>query len=62
MLNFAIFVFTIFTLVNATFSKPRVNALVIVDVQECFLPPRGDFQVDGAQNIIPIIRDLKNSK
>lgn len=58
MLNFVIFVLS---LGSATFSKPRVNALVIVDMQECFLPPRGEFQVDGAQNIIPTIRELKNS-
>lgn len=39
---------------------PRKTALVIVDMQNCFVDPRGALYVDGIEKIIPNINKLTN--
>ena len=36
------------------------SALLIIDVQNCFLPPQGSLQVEQGNKVIPIINALRN--
>ena len=39
-------------------SRPTV-ALLVVDVQNCFLPPNGSLSVPDGQDVIPVINKIR---